>query len=1031
MSPHRLADPIIAMDAEERFEGFENLMPFKVHNILLVSSLYDSFILREDGRLNELLIDESLELNLRQFPRITHVSSCAEAVELASSEPRFNLIVTNLAVGDMDAAQLAREVKRAGLDIPVVVLAYDYREIKNFVARNPITEIERIFLWQGNARILIAIVKYIEDKRNVQHDTRAIGVPVLLVVEDNIRYYSAFLPVIYTELLKQSRRVIQEGINVANKLVRLQARPRILLSSDFEDAAALVQEYRSYLFGLVSDVEFPMEGKLNPDAGFELARFVKSLVPDAPVVLQTSRTEFRARAAAAGYSFLRKRSQTLLKDLRRILTEQFGFGDFVFRLPDLTEVGRAKDMNELEEQLQKVPAESIVYHAQKNHFSHWLMARTEFAVAAKLRPRKVSDFTGPEHLRSDLIESINEYRREQSEVLIGDFRSDTFKPSESSFLRIGSGSLGGKARGLAFVRHLLRKSRITRRFPGVRVSVPPAVVLATDVFDQFVTENNLLDFALNCDDDAEIQRRFLEAPLSITLTEDLKSFLAEVHHPLAVRSSSLLEDSQYQPFTGVYETFMLGNQEADPDARLAALNEAIRRVYASTFSRHAKSYVRATPYRLEEEKMAVILQQVVGTQHSQRFYPDFSGVVRSRNYYPVPPMTFEDGIAAVALGLGRAVVDGGKCLTFCPRYPQNLVQFSSVEDILQNSQSEFWALELDGAADGRPGHWHEKRFKLHAAETDGTLQALASTYSRDNHAVYDGVSRPGARIVTFAPMLKHGTFPLAEILDVLVRVGEDALGNPVEIEFAVRLPQTFNAMPIPATGQVAEFGFLQIRPLTLSRNTEDLSLDDVRPEQLICQSSKVLGNGRIDDLHDIVVVDSQRFERSRSQEVAEAVARLNRQLCDENRPYLLIGVGRWGSTEPWLGIPGRMGRNQRRARNRRSRLPRLPSYSLPGQSFLPEPDRLSSGIFHRESRRRRRLRRLAVANRAAVHRRTRLRPPSAVRRTNPSNNEQPHQPGSNLQARTASQRSRKLGNLKRFSAPTIRDFGWRSGLPLR
>jgi len=928
MSPHRRSDPVITLDAEERFEGFENLMPFKVHNILLVSSLYDSFILREDGRLNELLIDESLELNLRQFPRITHVSSCAEAMELASSNPHFNLIVTNIAVGDMDAAQLAREVKLAGLDIPVVVLAYDYREIKNFVARNPITEIERIFLWQGNARILIAIVKYIEDKRNVLYDTQAIGVPVLLVVEDNIRYYSAFLPVIYTELLKQSRRVIQEGINVANKLVRLQARPRILLSSNFEDAAALVQEYRSYLFGLVSDVEFPMEGKLNPDAGFELARLVKSLVPDAPVVLQTSRTEFRPRAHAAGYSFLRKRSQTLLKDLRRILTEQFGFGDFVFRLPDSTEVGRAKDMNALEEQLQKVPAESIVFHAQSNHFSHWLMARTEFALAAKLRPRKVSDFIGPEHLRSDLIESINEYRREQSEVLIGDFRAETFKPSESSFLRIGSGSLGGKARGLAFVRHLLRKSRITRRFPGVRVSVPPAVVLATDVFDQFVTENNLLDFALNCEDDDEIERRFLESSLSTTLTEDLKSFLTEVHHPLAVRSSSLLEDSQYQPFTGVYETFMLGNQEADPEARLAALSEAIRRVYASTFSRHAKAYVRATPYRLEEEKMAVILQQVVGTQHSHRFYPDFSGVVRSRNYYPVPPMTFEDGIAAVALGLGRAVVDGGKCLTFCPRYPQNLVQFSSVEDILHNSQSEFWALELDGPADGRPGHWHEKLFKLHAAEKDGTLQALASTYSRDNHAVYDGVSRPGSRVVTFAPMLKHGTFPLAEILDVLVHVGEDALGNPVEIEFAVRLPQrdlavsssacreaaspvssnfssnvSSNSQPPDATTQVAEFGFLQIRPLTLSRNTEDLALEDVRPEQLICKSSKVLGNGRIDDLHDIVVVDSQRFERSRSQEVATAVARLNRHLNEANRPYLLIGVGRWGSTEPWLGIP--------------------------------------------------------------------------------------------------------------------------------
>jgi Pyruvate phosphate dikinase, AMP/ATP-binding domain len=642
-------------------------------------------------------------------------------------------------------------------------------------------------------------------------------------------------------------------------------------------------------------VEFPMGGKLSPEAGFELARLVKSLVPDAPVVLQTSRTEFRPRAHAEGFSFLRKRSPTLLKDLRRILTEQFGFGDFVFRLPDSSEVGRAKDMNQLEEQLRIVPEESVVFHSQSNHFSHWLMARTEFALAAKLRPRKVTDFPSPEHLRRDLIESIHDYRREQSEVLIGDFRADTFKLSESSFLRVGSGSLGGKARGLAFVRHLLRKSRLTRRFPGVRISVPPAVVLATDVFDQFLAENNLLDFALQCEDDAEIHRKFLEAPLSAALNQDLKSFLAEATHPLAVRSSSLLEDSQYQPFTGVYETFMLGNQQASADERLMALAEAIRRVYASMFSRHAKAYVRATPYRLEEEKMAVILQQVVGTPHGERFYPDFSGVVRSRNSYPVPPMTFEDGIAAVALGLGRAVVDGGKCLTFCPRYPQNLVQFSSVEDILATSQTEFWALELNGTAEGRPGHWQEKRFGLDAAQSDGTLRALASTYSRDNHAIYDGTSRPGPRIVTFAPMLKHGTFPLAEILEALVQAGEDALGNPVEIEFAVRLPQQAD--------QAAEFGFLQIRPLTLVRDGEDLAMDDVPTERLICQSGKVLGNGRIENLHDVIVVDSQRFERSRSQEVAEAVAHFNHRLNAENRPYLLIGVGRWGSTEPWLGIP--------------------------------------------------------------------------------------------------------------------------------
>ena len=888
-----IAAPIL--DAEERFEGFENLMPFRVQNILLVSSLYDSFILREDGRLNELLIDESLELNLRQIPGITHVSSCAEALDLASSNPQFNLIVTNLAVGDMDAAQLAREVRRKGLDVPVVVLGYDYREIKNFVARNPVTDIDRVFLWQGTARILIAIVKYVEDKRNVLHDTRAMGVPVLLVVEDNIRYYSSFLPVIYTELIKQSRRVIQEGINVAHKLVRMQARPKILLCSNFEDASQLVQEYRDYIFGLVSDVEFPWDGKLSPEAGFELARMVKSLTPDVPVVLQTSRTEFRPRAHAEGYSFLRKRSPTLLKDLRRILTDHFGFGDFVFRMPDQREVGHAKDLNELEEMLQTVSADSLMYHAQRNHFSHWLMARTEFALAAKLRPRKVSDFNGPEHLRRDLIESINDYRREQNEVLIGDFKPDTFKPSDSSFLRIGSGSLGGKARGLAFVRHLLRTRRITRRFSGVRISVPPAVVIATDLFEQFLAENNLSDFALHCDDDNEIQQRFLDSTLPVSLQEDLKAFLSEVDYPLAIRSSSLLEDSQYQPFTGVYETFMLGNQQPTLQARLDELSEAIKRIYASTFSQHAKAYVRATPYRLEEEKMAVILQQVVGRAHDSRFYPDFSGVVRSHNFYPVSPMTFADGIAAVALGLGRTVVDGGKCLSFCPRYPRNLLQFSSVEDILANTQTEFCALELDGVShEGAPGRLREVRFGLDVAEADGTLHAVASTYSADNHAVYDGLSRAGARVVTFAPMLKLGIFPLAAILELLVRAGEDALGNPVEIEFAVRLP---------ATEEPAEFGFLQIRPLTLARDHQDLSIDDVDRSQLICKSTKVLGNGRIENLHDIVVVDSQRFERGRSQEVARAVAHFNATLSADNRPYLLIGVGRWGSNDPWLGIP--------------------------------------------------------------------------------------------------------------------------------
>jgi CheY-like chemotaxis protein len=883
---------------ERLFEGFENLMPFRVNDILLVSSLYDSFILREDGRLNELLIGESLELNLHHVPGITHVSTGAEAMQLVLSQRRFNLIVSNLHLGDMDAAQLAHEIKAAGLDVPVVVLAYDYREIQNFIARKPHTDIDRIFLWQGNVRILLSIVNYIEDKRNVLHDTKAMSVPVMLVVEDDIRYYSLFLPVIYTEIINQSRRLLSEALNVAHKLVRMRARPKILLCSNYEDAETQVMKYREYLLGVVSDVEFPRGGELRPEAGFELAHMVRNTVADIPIVLQSSRTEFMERAYGEGYSFLQKRSPTLLGDLRSIMIDEMGFGDFIFRLPDgKTEVARAADLNALETELRTIPQESLAYHGERNHFSHWLMARTEFALAQKLRPRTVSDFGTLETLRHDLIESISEYRREQSQTLIGEFNPATFDPTGSFFLQIGGGSLGGKARGLAFIRHLLHRRRMERRFPGVRLAVPPTLVLTTEVFDRFLSENDLLDVAIHGTDDEEITRRFLEASFPISVLDNLLVFLEEVHYPLAVRSSSLLEDSQYQPFSGVYETFMLANQHADIQVRLEQLLEAIKLVYASTFSQHAKAYVHATPYRLEEEKMAVVLQQVVGATHANRFYPDFSGVVRSRNFYPVAPVTVADGFAAVALGLGRAVVSGGKSLTFSPHHPRHLLQFSSVEDILANSQTEFWALELNHPvpAENPANDLREVSFGLNVAEADGTLQMLGSTYSVDNHAVYDGLSRSGPRVVSFAAILKHGTFPLADILCQLMRIGEDALGRPVEIEFAVRLPQRAD--------EPADFGFLQLRPLVLSREGEDMPMEDVEPQHLICQSSQVLGHGRLQDLRDVIVVDSHRFERARSHEVAQSVAHFNAKLSEQGVPYLLIGVGRWGSTDPWLGIP--------------------------------------------------------------------------------------------------------------------------------
>ncbi len=906
-------------DPERLFEGFENLMPFRVQDILLVSSLYDSFILREDGRLNELLIGESIELHLQHTPEITHVSTAAEALELARTQPRYNLIISNVHLSDMDCVDLAAAVRRAGMDIPIAVLAFDLQEVQALMARDPLDThrlkgIEQVFLWQGNPRLLLAIVKSIEDRRNVAHDTLKMSVPVVLVVEDDVRYYSALLPEIYTALITQSRRVLSEGYNLAHKLVRMRARPKILLAQDYESAIGIVERYRDYLFGVVSDVEFPRARQLDPEAGFELARLVRRTIPDIPVVLQSSDSQFQARANAEGFAFLRKGSETLLTDMRKLLTHEFAFGDFVFRLADGREVGRASDLDAMESQLRHIPVESLIFHGERNDISHWLIARTELALAEKLRPRRVVDFQDAEALRAHCVQTIRDYRREQKQVLVGDFDPSHFRASPGFFLRFGVGSLGGKARGLTFVRHLLHKYNVNQHFPGVRVSVPNTLVIATDLFEQFLAENKLESFAICCTDDSELLDRFLAAALPRALRAALADFLREIRVPLAVRSSSLLEDSQYQPFTGVYETFMLANSSAELNTRLEELTEAVKRVYASTFTQHSKAYIRATPFRLEEEKMAVMIQEVVGAEHGTRYYPDFSGVVRSRNFYPSEPMQSNDGIAAVALGLGRTVVDGGKSLSFCPRYPRNMIQFSSVEDILRNSQTEFMALDLDSENKGSGGNgsgnncsWHgdagqaygverlrERAYPIRVAEGDGTLQYVASTYSRDNEAIYDGLSRPGARVVTFAPILKHDVFPLPALLDHLQMLGADALGRPVEIEFAVRMGNA---------NEPADFGFLQMRPLICSRATEDFAIESAEPESILCRSSHVLGNGRMEDIHDVVVIDYESFRRSDSVEVAEIVARLNAQLVRANTKYILIGVGRWGSKDPWLGIP--------------------------------------------------------------------------------------------------------------------------------
>jgi CheY-like chemotaxis protein len=874
-----------------RSQDFHDLIRHRIMDILLVARPYDSFILEEAGQLSERMLGEFRNLDLHYAPGLTAVASGGEALALARDQSRFNLVISALQLSDMDGAELARRVRAEGLQVPVVLLAFDIRDLKDFQARQDLSAAERVFLWQGDARILLAIVKYVEDKANVAHDTEKGGVQVIIVIEDNVRYYSSFLPEIYSELLSHSQRLIKEGVNLSQKITRMRARPKILLCGSFEEAWEAFNRYQDDVLGVVSDVEFPRNGAWSAEAGLDFARLVKESWPDVPVLLQSSRAENEEPARAIGADFLQKGAPLLLHELRRFMLGNFGFGDFVFRTPDGVEVGRATDLRTLEEALRTVPAASISYHAERNHFSKWLKARTEFELAHELRPRKLADFEDVEALRQSLIGSLQAYRRERGQSAVADFDRQRFD-LESDFYRIGGGSLGGKARGLVFVRRLLSESGIAEEFPGLRIAVPTSIVLGSDVFDAFLDQGGLRDFAIQETDDATLRERFLEAPFPEEPERDLRALLERVAYPLAVRSSSLLEDSAYQPFSGVYDTRMLRNNHPFLEQRLQQLLRAVKLVYASTFQRRARDYIRATGFRLEEEKMAVLLQRVVGRAHGPRFYPHFAGVARSHNFYPAPPLHAQDGIAALALGFGRTVVEGDNCLRFSPRFPQHLLQFSSVPEMLGSTQKAFFALDM--GAGGDDDRLEETRYELAAAEKDGTLRHLGSTYSPQNDAVYDGVSRPGARLVSFAGVLKHDAFPLAPLLQRLLELAAWGLGSAVEIEFAVALGEP------PAE---SEFGFVQLRPMALARETEALELRGVEESKVLCRSDAVLGNGRIDDVRHVVVVDRQRFERVKSREVAHALSQLNAQLLNDGHPYLLIGVGRWGSADPWLGIP--------------------------------------------------------------------------------------------------------------------------------
>lgn len=875
-------------------QDFQQLMRHSIRDILLVSSLFDLYLFEDEGRLYEQIQNEYQGLQLSHSPEFTRVSTGAEALAMLQSGSHFDLVLTTLHIEDMTPLGLAKMLRQEGFSLPVVLLAYDTRELNDLVMHQDTSLFDRVFVWESDFRLLIAIIKSLEDQLNVEHDTSVFGVQCILLIEDSIHYASRFLPLLYSEVLSQSQRLISEGLNVADRSLRMRARPKILLCSTWEQAWSYFEKYQQTMIGVISDVSFPRGGEIDPAAGIELARRIKQRFFDIPVLLQSTSPAHAAESREAGALFLAKNSPTFAEELRRMLRDHLAFGDFVFRTPDGAEVGRATDLKSLEEQLHFVPDASVLYHAARNDFSNWLKARTEFSLAFSLRPRKISDYDSVAGLREDVIRQLHEHRAMRKRGLLAEFRQDTFD-LDATFARTGGGSLGGKARGLAFVNALLSTYMVRGRFEGLEIEVPAGICIGTDVFDRFLDENDLRGVAQACSDDDEIMRRFVGAgSFPEDTARDLSAFLELCREPLAVRSSSLLEDSQFHPFAGVYNTYMLPNDCATSGGRLEELLTAIKRVYASTFYRAAREYIKVTSLPAEDEKMGVIVQKMVGARHGSRFYPEISGVARSHNFYPMGPQKPEDGIVSVALGLGKTIVEGGVTVRFCTLYPEHLPQFVTRRGTLQNNQREYYAIDMSrrwpavSALDDQV-----QSYALSTAEEDGTLTLVASTYSAENDALCDGMSRSGTRVVTFAPILRNRQVPLSDAIGFLMDLSSWAIGGPVEIEFAVVLP----------AGEPKKLGLLQVRPLVLTRETEKLEIGDVDSASVLCQSTQVLGHGALRDIRDIVVVDLDRFDRSKSDQVAKEVARINDILVDEGRDYVLIGPGRWGTLDPWLGIP--------------------------------------------------------------------------------------------------------------------------------
>ncbi len=876
--------------------SFSNLMKKRIYHVLLLSSAYDAFILEDDGRIDEQIFNEYVSLNLRYPPQFILVTDEDEAFKVMDDQ-NIDLVITMLSAEKESTFDFASNFKNEFPDIPIVALTPFSREVSLRFDKEKTQVFDYVFSWLGNADLLLAIIKLIEDKMNADYDINEIGVQAIILVEDSVRFYSSYLPNIYKIIFTQSKQFMQEGLNEHQKMLRMRGRPKILFATTYEDAIHLYDKFHDNLLGVITDMSYKHYGIRNQFAGLNLCRHIKMDNKYTPLLIQSSDANNILFAKEIRVGFLHKHSKTLLRELRRFIIKHFAFGPFEFIDPHTHNVvEKAADLKEMQDKLYLIPDASLRYHITRNHFSKWLNARALFSLASIFKMVSAEDFENLDEARHFLFHSMQNFRINKGRGVIAEFNKDSYD-EYLIFTRMGNGSIGGKARGLAFLDSLIKRNKLLAKYPDVLISIPRTVVLSSDIFDEFMERNNLYKVALSDISDEKILDHFINATLSEKVTENLKAFIKVVRKPIAVRSSSLLEDSYYQPFAGIYSTYMIPNLHKEPEQMIRMLSLAIKSVYASAYFKSSKAYMTATSNLIDEEKMSIVFQEITGSPKEDVFYPSFSGVARSINFYPIEPEKPEDGIANIAIGLGKQIVEGGQTIRFSPKYPKKILQLSSPDQALRETQKQFYVLDLNPKSftPSTDDGVNLKPIKVRDIDADWGLDKLMSTYDFDNNIIREGLGHKGKKLVTFANILKHETFPLAKILSDILQIGEREMNTPIEIEFAVNLNKTLSDPVL--------FNILQIRPIVAKKEFISTDLSKIKKEDTIIFSNTALGNGRITDLHDFIFVKPENFVASKSRTIVEYVNKLNQQMIEEDRYYVLVGPGRWGSSDSWLGIP--------------------------------------------------------------------------------------------------------------------------------